>query len=219
MDTVALTRMLISHYGNEEALAALAGVGQSSVNRWANGGNIRGNHLLRLMELARSVPSAASIIADVTDVASHNEGFTPTVVPGRELVGEKNLPVFAAAMGGEGHQIVTFDAIDYVKRPSILENVKDAYGVYIVGESMTPAFEPGDMALVHPHLPPARDKNVVLYHVPPFGHGEAEAIVKRLVRWSDRDWHLKQYNPSIEFTESRADWKWCHRIVGKYEAR
>lgn len=151
-------------------------------------------------------------------------GFVPKIVPGRELVGDKNFPIYAAARGSsEGHQIVTFEAIDYVKRPTILESVKDAYGLYIVGESMIPAFEPGDMALVHPHLPPARDKNVVLYHVPPFTEAEAEAMVKRLLRYDDRDWHLRQFNPGEgeerDFSVSRADWKFCHRIVGKYEAR
>lgn len=144
-------------------------------------------------------------------------GFVPTIIPGKELVGDKNLPVYAAAMGGDGHQVVTFEAIDYVKRPIILENVKNAYAVYIVGDSMIPAFEPGDMALVHPHLPPARDKNVVLFHTPPAA--EAECIIKRLLTFNDRDWRLRQYNPARDFVEARADWPICHRVVGKYEAR
>jgi phage repressor protein C with HTH and peptisase S24 domain len=160
-----------------------------------------------------------SIPATTESAPSRSRGFVPRIVPGRELVGEKNFPIYAAAMGGDGHQIVTFEAIDYVKRPAILENVKDAYGMYIVGESMIPAFVPGDMALVHPHLPPARDKNVILYHVSPFGTSDAEAIVKRLQWFSERDWHLLQYNPTLEFVETRADWPYCHRIVGKYEAR
>lgn len=161
---------------------------------------------------------------EVSADSSNNpvKGFQPTIVAGKELVGDKNFPVYAAARGGsEGHQIITFEAIDYVKRPTLLENVRDAYGVYVVGESMIPAFEPGDMALVHPHLPPARDKNVVLYHVPPVA--EAEALIKRLLRYDDRDWHLRQFNPpegeAMDFSVTRSDWTVCHRIVGKYEAR
>lgn len=149
-------------------------------------------------------------------------GFVPTIIPGHELVGDRNFPIFAAARGSrEGHQIIAFEAIEYVKRPSILEHVKGAYGIYIVGESMVPAFEPGDMALVHPHLPPARDKNVVLYHNAPTS--EAEAMVKRLIRFDDRDWFLRQFNPpdgeERDFTALRSEWQICHRIVGKYEAR
>ncbi|KSV75053.1 hypothetical protein N184_26905 [Sinorhizobium sp. GL28] len=144
-------------------------------------------------------------------------GFAPQIVPGEQLVGHRDLPIFAAAQGGDGHVIVTFDAVEYVKRPSVLEGVKGAYGIYLTGSSMIPAYEPGDMALVHPHLPPARDKDVVLYHVPPAN--DAEAIIKRLVSFNDREWTLRQYNPFLEFTESRVEWSFCHRVVGKYSAR
>ncbi|WP_429807182.1 S24 family peptidase [Ensifer sp. B1-9] len=144
-------------------------------------------------------------------------GFAPQIVPGEQLVGHRDLPIFAAAQGGDGHVIVTFDAVEYVKRPSVLEGVRGAYGIYLTGSSMIPAYEPGDMALVHPHLPPARDKDVVLYHVPPAN--DAEAIIKRLVSFNDREWTLRQYNPFLEFTESRVEWSFCHRVVGKYSAR
>ncbi|RDE08433.1 helix-turn-helix transcriptional regulator [Pelagibacterium lacus] len=128
------------------------------------------------------------------------------------------MPVYAAAMGGEGHIIVTFDEIDRVKRPAELENVKGGYGLLIKGDSMVPAFDEGDMALVNPHLPPARDKNVILYHTPPDG-AEAEAMVKRLLNWTDKEWTLRQYNPPMDFKEFRQEWPVCHRVVGRYDGR
>lgn len=216
MDTQALVRALVERFGSEEALASRANVGQSSVNRWLHGGKIRSDNLTTLMELARDVPAASAALAGA---AGGPDAFTPRIVPGGDLVGRRDFPVYAAAQGGDGHQIVTFDAIDYVKRPAVVEHVPDAYGLYIVGESMVPAFEPGDMALVNPRLPAARDKNAVFYHVPPTSGGDVEAIVKRLMSFSERDWHLRQWNPSRDFTEARADWPVCHRIVGKYEAR
>lgn len=141
-----------------------------------------------------------------------------SAVPGEQLLGTGRMPLYTGAMGGDGHVIVTFDAIDYVKRPAELENVRGGYGLLIVGDSMVPAFWPGDMALVNPHLPPARQRNVILYHTPPHG-GEVEAIVKQLNTWNDREWHLQQYNPLKEFSEFRAEWPICHRVVGKYDAR
>ncbi|HEU5019656.1 MAG TPA: S24 family peptidase [Pseudolabrys sp.] len=140
------------------------------------------------------------------------------IVPGSELVSAQKMPVYAAAMGGEGHIIVSFDAIDQVKRPSELENVRGGYGLLIKGTSMIPALWDGDMALVNPHLTPTRDTNVILYHTPPNG-GEVEAIVKHLLRWTDREWYLKQWNPVHEFTEFRQEWPICHRVVGKYDRR
>lgn len=144
--------------------------------------------------------------------------FRPQVaIPGAELVGATDFPVYAAAQGGNGHLIISFDAIDWVKRPAPLARVKGGYGLLIDGESMTPAFRPGDTALVHPHLPPERGTDVILYHTPP--DGEAEAIIKHLVGFSDREWTLEQYRPPEEFKEFRKEWPICHRVVGKYSRR
>jgi len=167
--------------------------------------------------ILRMIGSDVSPVEDAQPRPRHRTSFAPVVIPGAELVGNRDFPVFAAAKGGDGHVIVTFDAIEYVKRPSVLEGVRDAYGILLTGDSMIPAYWPGDMALIHPHLQPSRDTDVVLFHVPPAN--EAEAIIKRLVSFNDREWQLKQYNPAQEFTESRADWTICHRVVGKYNAR
>lgn len=142
----------------------------------------------------------------------------PELIAGEHLVGERDLPIYAAAMGGDGHIIVTFEAIDHIKRPTALQNVRGGYGLLVYGDSMVPAYRPGDTALVHPHLPPQRDTDCVFYHTPPAG-GEAEAIIKRLVGFNDREWKLEQYNPARQFSEHRVDWPICHRVVGKYNAR
>jgi transcriptional regulator with XRE-family HTH domain len=158
------------------------------------------------------------ISPDQTAGVSRKKGdVAPGLIAGRDLVGARDLPVYAAAMGGDGHTIVTFDAIDYVKRPEVLQSVKGGYGILIVGESMIPAYWPGDTALVHPHLPPSRDTDCVFYHTPPAG--EAEAIVKRLIGLNDRTWTLEQYRPAHVFEEPRLEWPICHRIVGRYNAR
>lgn len=127
------------------------------------------------------------------------------------------VPVYAAAQGGEGHLIIDFHPIDEVTPPEDIARVRGAYGILIVGESMVPAYRPGDIAWVNPHKPPERDTDVVLYHVPP--NGEAEAIIKMLIGFSPREWKLRQYQPPKDFTESTADWTVCHRIVGKKNVR
>jgi phage repressor protein C with HTH and peptisase S24 domain len=127
------------------------------------------------------------------------------------------VPVYAAAMGGEGHVIIDFNPIEEARPPDELIRVRDSYGILIVGESMVPAYKPGDIAWVNPHKPIERETDVVLYHVPP--NGEAEAIIKTLAGFTQRDWKLRQYQPPRDFTEARADWPICHRIVGKRNVR
>lgn len=131
--------------------------------------------------------------------------------------GNKNLPVMAAAMGGDGHVVITFDPIEFIDRPSYLEHVPDAYGVYIVGDSMYPAYRPSDIAYVHPRLPPARDTDVVLFHTPPTAN--AECIIKQLNGWDDKQWHLEQFRPALKFKADIIDWPVCHRVLGRHNRR
>ncbi|MCV9907062.1 helix-turn-helix domain-containing protein [Brucella sp. HL-2] len=144
--------------------------------------------------------------------------FAPSIIPGDELVGQnRDLPVYAAAKGGDGHVIITFDPISYMKMPAVLQGVKGGYGLLLSGESMVPAYRPGETALVNPNLPPVRDEDVILYHTSAMD--ENEAIIKRLIGFNDREWMLEQYNPHKEFKQFRADWPVCHRVVGKYNTR
>ncbi len=168
----------------------------------------------------RDVETIFGLIDGAGGKPTTRRGFAPVLVPGEQLVrADRRLPVYAAARGGDGHVIVTFDPVEYVKMPTILESVRGGYGLLITGESMVPAYWPGDTALIHPNLPPQRDTDVVLYHTPPEAKGGDEAMIKRLVGISDREWTLQQYQPADIFREFRADWPVCHRVVGKYNSR
>ncbi len=127
------------------------------------------------------------------------------------------LPVYSAAEGGNGHFIIDFTPIDYLPRPQMFDDVSDAYAILITGDSMAPAFEPGDHALVHPRLPPIRGADVILYELN--GEGEAKATVKRLVSWNDTEWTIQQWNPAKTFKLPRNLWPKCHRVVGKFSRR
>ncbi|MDQ0505980.1 XRE family transcriptional regulator [Xanthobacter agilis] len=211
----------------QDDIAAHFGIKRVSVTQW-EGGTTK-PAVSRLSKLADLLHTSAEWLLDgrgdapawtaSADQPSAKKisGFKPEIIPGSELVGAKDFPIYAAAAGGEGHQIVTFEPIEWVKRPSILEGVPGSYGLLVYGDSMDPAFCHGDMALIHPGLGPAAGSDVVLYDHPP--NGDAEAIIKRLVSWSEQEWRLKQYNPPREWTAFRADWPTCHRVVGKYSRR
>lgn len=214
---VGLTQM---HIANHFKIARV------SVTQWEN--NTTKPDTGRIVELAAllnvtmdwlldGTGQGPAITKEAPSQRSHQNA--PIIIPGAELVGVKDMPVYAAAMGGDGHLLISFEPIDYVKRPSVLQNVTGGYGILIKGQSMIPAYWEGDTALVNPHLPPARDSDAVFYHTPPKGQGEEQAIIKRLVGISDRHWKLQQYNPAKEFSEERVDWPICHRVVGKYNAR
>jgi phage repressor protein C with HTH and peptisase S24 domain len=125
--------------------------------------------------------------------------------------------VEGTAEGGSGFIIVTSDAVDWLPRPPPIAHVRRAYGLYITGESMVPEFEPGDIALVNPHLPVVPDTTCIFYGAQ---EGEVLATIKRLRRKTGDSWYLRQWNPpegmKADFTLSRQEWPVCHRVVGKY---
>lgn len=142
--------------------------------------------------------------------------FTPAPPP---LVGTANpVKVYASAEGGGGALIISTDIVEMAPRPYTLENVDDAYGIVIEGESMTPAFEPGDIAWVNPRARARRGYDAILYRVND-ETGESRAMIKRVISFTETEWTLRQYNPPKDFKLPRAEWTFDHRVVGKLSRR
>jgi phage repressor protein C with HTH and peptisase S24 domain len=130
---------------------------------------------------------------------------------------ERDLPVYASAQGGPTGMMVTSEPIEYVYRPDPLMGVPRAFAVYVVGDSMSPAYEHGDLILVHPHSPPRRGDDVLLAQAE--FNGEVAALVKRLVGWNEKSWHVRQFNPRKDYDLSRAEWQQVRVVIGKYNRR
>lgn len=139
------------------------------------------------------------------------------VRPSFEPLDPYDLPVYAGAEGGPSGLQVTPDPIDWVPRPRPLRNVPKAFAVYVIGDSMEPAYRHGDMVFVHPALPALRGDDVLL--TKQGSDRELVAMIKHLVGWSDRYWKLKQFNPEREFQVSKSEWPQVHVVVGKYNRR
>lgn len=123
-------------------------------------------------------------------------------------------PVYGVAEGGGGKIQLTSDPVDFIATPHPLKNVKGAYAVIISGESMVPAYRPGQIALVHPGLPPRPGDDVILYS--DIEDGETFVIIKTLVRRKSDRWIVEQYNPKKEIELLIAEWNRCHVVVGHY---
>lgn len=133
------------------------------------------------------------------------------------LTRDRDFPIYASVEGGPGEIIRSTEPVDWYPRPAPVAHVRDAYGLFVVGDSMAPEFEPADIALVNPILPPLAGKPCIFYAE---RQGEAKATIKRFLRASPAVWHVFQHNPprgmAHEFTLSRKEWSICHRVLGKY---
>ncbi|MGE0151761.1 MAG: S24 family peptidase [Reyranellaceae bacterium] len=165
-----------------------------------------------------------------TDSAGADEGETPArrsalagqtapglgTQPGFAAAAARDLPIYGAAEGGNGVMILDNDPIEYGERPANLIGVRGAYGVYIVNESMAPAYEQGDRVHVHPGRPlkPGRDA----LFIAETADGTRHATVKRLVKVTDKAWKVQQFNPPKVFDLPRKTWQRAFRIIGSERA-
>lgn len=129
-------------------------------------------------------------------------------------LGERDLPVYAAVEGGDGDLVVSTEPVDMVPRPWYMGQVKDGYAVIVTGESMVPAYDPGDMAIVNPKLPPVRGKVHIFTCENENSHFKAS--IKVLVKSTETAWMVEQYNPPKTYALPKSEWTHARRVVGKY---
>jgi len=128
------------------------------------------------------------------------------------------MPVYGHARGGEdGFFEMNGQVVDRVPWPPELENVPDAYAVYVVGDSMEPRYFPGEIVYVHPTKPVRKDDFVVV-QIEVDERGPPLGFVKRFLRYTSTDLILTQFNPKEEVRFPRAQVRSVHRIIRGGEA-
>ena len=125
------------------------------------------------------------------------------------------LQVFASAQGGtEGAMVLSSEPVAWIPRDSRLEGITDAYGCFVSGDSMEPAYERGNLLLVNPTAPVGPGDDCVFVRETP--DGTRYVLIKRLVKANAQSWTVKQYNPARTYTLARKDWQKAHLVIGKY---
>tara|TARA_A100000172_G_scaffold78043_1_gene63113 strand:+ start:171 stop:779 length:609 start_codon:yes stop_codon:yes gene_type:complete len=121
----------------------------------------------------------------------------------------QTIPLYGRAAAGDGAVVVS-EPIDYVARPSMLQNVDDCYAVMVVGNSMEPRFFEGEVVTVHPYRPVRpNDYCVVQYKF----KGEQLAVCKRFVSKDSKQITLTQHNPTKEINLPAEDVHSVHYIL------
>lgn len=110
-----------------------------------------------------------------------------------------DVPVLGTAAGSlkGAFQLDTSSPIDRVRRPPGIATAVDIYALYIVGDSMSPRFEDGELIYVSGRRPVRSGDDVVIQV-----HGEndqVEAYCKRLVKRDSGRATVEQFNPSTTF--------------------
>jgi len=193
------------------------GVSAQAVSQWLSGKTKPDQKNLMRMASLYKVDLNWLMNDEATDTFHEKSDFaasTPSMQRVEATLGARDLPVFAAVEGGDGDLVVSTERVDLVPRPWYLGEVKDGFAVIVTGESMVPAYEPGDMAIVNPRLTHMRGKIHIFTAESENSH--FKATIKKLVSVTETDWVVEQFNPPKTFKLPKSEWTHAKRVVGKY---
>lgn len=228
MDGEVVRRLREARNMSQGDLAKAVGISQTAIQKIETGETKRSKYMFDIARaLVVPIEALSGNVVDSSLKVAAAHGYQPASAgPARvsfsappQILGERDLPVYAAVEGGPGEIMYSEQPIDFVPRPWYLKAVREGYAVLVVGESMVPAFRPGEMAVVNPGLSPLRDRDHIFIHDD--GNGNFKASIKFLRGWTDDAWKLEQYNPpegqSRLFELPRKFWGKALRVVGKYD--
>jgi transcriptional regulator with XRE-family HTH domain len=196
-------------------LAKKSGVSQQLINALEHG----------KISSTRFMPEIAAAlgcsVAELDPRLSLAATAQPAAFYNRHVLGNE-LPVLAATEAEPGSMSIAISAepVDFIDRPSLLQNVRESYALYVVDELMVPELEPGDIVLVNPHQPPVANTTCILVREV---DGNKVAKIRRLTGFTASEWRVTRWNrteeQAAEDSLNRAIWQKCHRIVGRIYRR
>ena len=140
----------------------------------------------------------------------------PIEVPARGSL-PRDLPIFGQAMGGaDGSFEMNGQVVEFVERPPSLGGARNAYGIYVQGDSMSPRFEAGWLVLVNPSRPVRKGDNVVVQIKGAAEHAPL-AFLKVFEARTPTQLVVRQFNPPRMLEWPVTDVISMHRVVGVAE--
>ena len=169
MDTIWFHQALERAGHTQADLARHLGLPPSAVSRM-----LRGDRQMKLLEAVHTAQFLGVSQEEVLKRAGDTD--VPPPEPGRRgrppratagpppLARHDTMPIKSAGRGGNDQQMFLEDGpIGYTPRPANLAGVRDAYAIYMVGDSMEPRYTQGWLLHVNPFKPPIRGRDVVVY--------------------------------------------------------
>jgi phage repressor protein C with HTH and peptisase S24 domain len=159
------------------------------------------------LKLAQRIANVFSVsveevlgISEEDDLSSNSETFT--------------IPLYGSAEAGLGSDVTNVASpVDFIDPHPAIRNNKGGYACYVVGTSMEPRFQQGEIVYASPGRPPKQEDDVIVQ----MKKGEEiTAIIKRFISLDDAGITLHQLNPDSEITIDKTEITAIHVIIGNY---
>ena len=217
MDTIWFHNALERAGRSQADLARHLGLPPSAVSRM-----LRGERQVKLLEAVHIAQFLGVPQEEVLRRAGDPDASPPPLEPMRRgrparsamPLSQPNrqdmIPIRSGARGGgsEREMFLQDGPIGFTPRPTNLAEVRDAYAIYMTGDSMEPRYIQGWLLHVNPFKPPIRGRDVVVYK------RDQAVLIKQFLRWNGDVLELRQLNPDETLQIPRTEVAECHLIVG-----
>jgi transcriptional regulator with XRE-family HTH domain len=201
-----------------QALADRAGTSAPQINKLEKGERrLTVDWMVRLGR-ALGVDPTDLLPPDIARGGGGGEPRLPDSVKATPIeINQADLPVLGRAQGGRTGVLsipAEHTPVDFTYRPPQLRGVRDAFAVYAYDDSMHPMYKHGQTLWVHPYLPIKPGDGILIVK------NSDEAIVKELVRRTDNEIVLRQYQPTqSEFSIPNEEIRSIYRVIGALDLR
>lgn len=190
---------------SQAALAEAVGISQPAIRKIEAGETQKSRYLTEIVQflgLQQATPGS--------EIVNASQDYAPVV----QSEMPRDVPVFGVVVGGEDAEFYTNgDVIDRVRRPPGVSGARSVYALYVIGTSMAPRFEEGELIYVNADRAPAIGDYAVIELHPREGERAGRGFVKRLKQRSGDKIVCEQFNPPAEICFDRKDVKNLHRII------
>lgn len=195
------------------------GIDVAAVGNWEIGKNLPStDNLIATAEFlgvdAMALGKGEVVFLENTDLPGDAEIITDLTAP---PAGPNDVELLGIGVGGDdGDFSFNGEVAGYVRRPAGIAHVRKVFALHVLSDSMVPRYDPGDVIYCGGRDPVPGD-HVVIEMFPEEGSRAGKAFVKKLVRRTNAEITVEQYNPKMEITFDRYAVKQLWRIIPQRE--
>jgi transcriptional regulator with XRE-family HTH domain len=206
MITIDKIKELMNERGwSQIDLAEICNVSQPTVSRWLKGATPDPVQQERLSSLIREGDDRMFLVKPDQSLFRPDKG---------------DLKIYDSQERRAGEMFIDMQKPRFAPAPWFIGDSENCFAVMVSGETMAPAYRPGEYAISNAKLPQIRNRDHIFIRQD--ADGETRAVIRLLVAWDDETWTVETYNPPKNGPKTtvlqRDEWGQAHRIVGKYEA-
>lgn len=193
------------------------GVNVAAVGNWEGGQNLPSHdNLVRTAEylgvdaVALGRGEVVFINPDEQDPPSDAEFVTGAIRPN---LGPMDIEQLGVTVGGDdGDFSFNGEVVSLVRRPPGIAHLRNVFALNVLSNSMEPRYDPGELIYVGGREPVPGD-HVVIEMFPQGEERAGKSYVKKLLRRTEKEIIVSQYNPVRELTFDRYAVKRLWRVI------